>query len=62
MEEKINQIYSSGGTNILSGLEMAVDVIKDQTYNEKRVSSILLLSDGCDNYFNDVELANSLIN
>jgi len=60
LEEKINQISAAGGTNILSGLKMAVDVIKSQTYNEKRVASILLLSDGCDNESNDVELANSL--
>ena len=60
LEEKINKISAGGGTNILSGLKMAVEVIKGQTYNEKRVSSILLLSDGCDNESNDVELANSL--
>ena len=60
LEEKINHINARGGTNILSGLKMAVEVIKSQTYNEKRVSSILLLSDGCDNESNDVELANSL--
>ena len=59
LEEKINKISASGGTNILSGLKMAVEVIKSQTYNEKRVASILLLSDGCDNESNDVELANS---
>ena len=39
---------------------MAVDVIKNQTYNEKRVASILLLSDGCDNESNDEEIANLL--
>ena len=60
LEEKINQISAGGGTNILSGLKMAVEIIKGQTYNEKRVSSILLLSDGCDNESNDVELADSL--
>ena len=60
LEGKINQINAHGGTNILSGLKMAVEVIKNQTYNEKRVSSILLLSDGCDNESNDIELANSL--
>ena len=60
LEEKINQISAGGGTNILSGLKMAVEIIKTQTYNEKRVSSILLLSDGCDNESNDVELADSL--
>ncbi len=62
LEEKINQISSYGGTDILSGLKMAVDVIKSQTYNEKRVSSILLLSDGCDNKLNDVQIANSFKN
>ena len=60
LEEKINKISAGGGTNILSGLKMAIEVIKGQTYNEKRVSSILLLSDGCDNESNDVELADSL--
>ena len=60
LEEKINQIHARGGTNILSGLKMAVEVIKSQTYNEKRVSSILLLSDGCDNESDDIQLANSL--
>ena len=60
LEEKIDKINTGGGTNILSGLKMAVDVIKSQTYNEKRVSSILLLSDGRDNESNDEQLANSL--
>jgi len=60
LEEKINKISACGGTNILSGLKMAVDVIKNQTYNEKRVASILLLSDGCDNESNDEEIANLL--
>ena len=32
---------------------------KDKT-KENRVSSIILLSDGCDNYLNDIELAESL--
>ena len=54
LEEKINNIHARGGTNILSGLKMAVDVIKSQTYNEKRVSSILLFSDGCDYEYIDI--------
>ena len=58
--EKINKIISGGGTNILSGLKLAIDVLKRQNNNEKNVSSILLLSDGCDNYYNDIQLANSL--
>ena len=62
--EKITKINAKGGTNILSGLEKAVDILKkekDKT-NDDRVSSILLLSDGCDNYLDDIELANSLRN
>ena len=58
--EKINQIDAYGGTNILSGLEIAIDVLKKECHNEKSVSSILLLSDGCDNYMNDIQLADSL--
>ena len=60
--EKINQIYSRGGTNILSGLKLAIDVIKSKCKNEKNVSSILLLSDGEDNFLNDEQLASSLKN
>jgi Mg-chelatase subunit ChlD len=60
--KKIEQIESRGGTNILSGLEKAVEILKkekDKT-NENRVSSLILLSDGCDNYNNDIQLAESL--
>ena len=48
-----------GGTNILSGLKKSVGIIKQikNDSNDKRACSILLLSDGCDNYSND-----SLIN
>ena len=60
--DKINQIRACGGTNILSGLEIAIDVIKNQCNNEKNVSSILLLSDGCDNQLNDIELAEAVKN
>ena len=60
--DKINQIRAYGGTNILSGLKIAIDVIKKQYNNEKNVSSILLLSDGCDNQLNDFELAEALKN
>ena len=60
--KKIESIDARGGTNILSGLEKAVEILKkekDKT-KENRVSSIILLSDGCDNYSNDIELAESL--
>jgi uncharacterized protein YegL len=61
-KSKIEDIEAHGGTNILSGLQKAVEILireKGKT-NDGRVSSILLLSDGCDNYSNDIELANSL--
>ena len=49
---KVKEIYTSGGTNILSGLEKAVEILKKikKEKNDKRASSILLLSDGHDNY------------
>ena len=62
---KIDKIYSGGGTNILSGLQIAIDVLKKELNNTKKeqsVPSILLLSDGRDNYSNDIQLANSLKN
>ena len=58
----IDNIKAEGGTNIMSGLEMAVDVLINVKDKEKqnRASSIILLSDGCDNNFNDCELAQKL--
>ena len=61
LKSKISEIRSGGGTNILSGLEQAVEILKkEKTNTDDRVSSILLLSDGCDNYNDDVSLAESL--
>ena len=60
--DKINKIRANGGTDILSGLKIAIDVIKNQCNNEKNVSSILLLSDGCDNELNDIQLAEAVKN
>ena len=58
---KINKISVSGGTNILSGLKEAIGILKKikndkKDKNEKRASSILLLSDGCDNDYKDANL------
>ena len=58
--EKINEMRAGGGTNILSGLQIAIDVLKKDCNNTENVSTILLLSDGCDNYSNDIKLADSL--
>ena len=60
----IKSIEARGGTNIASGLEIAVDILKKEKKNvkdnESRSSSIILLSDGCDNYSNDIVLAEKL--
>jgi len=64
LKELINQIYASGGTNIANGLQVAVDILKKEKNETKtdvgRSSSVLLLSDGCDNYLNDVQLGEKL--
>ena len=61
---KIDEISASGGTDILSGLEKAVEILKKEkeSKNDNRVSSIILLSDGCDNNKNDIQLGEALKN
>jgi len=60
----IKKIDARGGTNIASGLEIAVEILKKQKKivkeDESRSSSIILLSDGCDNYSDDVALGEKL--
>ena len=60
--KKINEINADGGTNILSGLQKAVDIIKNSNSNSKNVSSILLLSDGRDNNLDEIGLVDGLKN
>lgn len=57
----INNIEVRNCTNILSGLENAVEILKkiQKEKNDKRASSILLLSDGCDNYSFDYNTLSS---
>jgi len=62
LNNEINNIRARGGTNILSGLEQAVYVIKNSCNNSKNVVSILLLSDGQDNSLDENGLANGLKN
>jgi len=62
LNNEINNIRARGGTNILSGLEQAVYVIKNSCNNSKNVASILLLSDGQDNFLDENGLANGLKN
>ena len=68
---KIDKITSRGGTNILSGLEKAVNILKEEKLKESnnktnedniRVKSLMLLSDGNDNDYNDIEIADGLKN
>ena len=60
--KKINNIQASGGTNIMSGLEIAIDTLEKDKDKEisNRSSSILLLSDGRDNYLTDTEIGQKL--
>ena len=65
---KIDKITSRGGTNILSGLEKAVNILKEEKLKEAnninneyiRVKSLMLLSDGNDNDYNDIEISDGL--
>ena len=64
LKAQIEKIEASGGTNIASGLQIAVEILKQQKNNpkdnEERSSTVLLLSDGCDNYLNDTQLGEKL--
>ena len=74
--KKIDQITPKGGTNILSGLEKAVNILKEEKLKEEnnttntsndeendvRVKSLMLLSDGYDNDYDDIEIADGLKN
>jgi Mg-chelatase subunit ChlD len=64
VKDLINNIYAGGGTNIASGLEIAVEILKKQkenkTIEEGRSSSIILLSDGQDNNMDDTQLGDKL--
>ena len=64
LKQQIESINAGGGTNIASGLQVAVDILKDEKNNPKdnegRSSSIILLSDGCDNYMDDIQLGEKL--
>ena len=64
LKAQIEKIEASGGTNIASGLQIAVEILKQQKNNpkdnEERSSTVLLLSDGCDNYLDDIQLGEKL--
>ena len=64
LKNLIEKIDARGGTNIATGLEVAVNILikeKNKSQNDEgRSSSVLLLSDGCDNYLDDVQLGEKL--
>ena len=66
--EKIEKITAKGGTNILSGLKKAIEILKEDKKNEnnnepmeeKRVKTIMLLSDGYDNDYDTEEIVDEI--
>ena len=62
----IDSIKARGGTYILGGLEIAVNMLKEssntKSYNSDKFTSsaIILLSDGVDNRMNHLEIGNGL--
>ena len=64
LKNLIEKIDARGGTNIATGLEVAVNILikeKNKSQNDEgRSSSVLLLSDGCDNYLDDIQLGEKL--
>ena len=48
LQQNINKITAGGGTNINSGVSMALEVLKQRRFKNEQ-ASIFVLSDGCDN-------------
>ena len=51
--ENIEILRASGGTNIYSGLEKGLQLLKNDYSSGDRIASMILLSDGADNYYYD---------
>ena len=62
LKNLIDKIEANGGTNMAMGLEIAIELLKKlkDNNNEGRSSSVILLSDGCDNQLNDIQLGDKL--
>ena len=66
--EKIEKIKAHGGTNILSGLTKALEILKEDKKNENnnepmeemRVKTVMLLSDGYDNDYSTEEIVDEV--
>ena len=62
MTNMVENLYANGGTNIFSGLEMGLSLLKKEYSEGDRVASMILLSDGQDNYgFQAEQFKNLLI-
>ena len=55
--ESITNLMASGGTNILSGLRKGLELLSHNYSSGERIASMILLSDGDDNIYNGIELA-----
>ena len=53
----INGLNASGGTNIYDALEIALGLLKSNYETGDRIASMILLSDGGDNYYGAEELS-----
>lgn len=53
----INGLYASGGTNIYGALQSALDLLKSNYLTGDRIASMILLSDGGDNYYGAEQLS-----
>jgi Mg-chelatase subunit ChlD len=67
--DKIEKIKVRGGTNILSGLKKAIEILKEEKNKENndnemmgqmRVKSVMLLSDGYDNDYDTDEITDEV--
>lgn len=59
VEEKMATITANGGTSILEGLKLAIELLAKEL-NPKNTPGIILLSDGLDNNLNENDLTNGL--
>lgn len=57
---EIKKIQAHGGTSILKGLSIAVDMLKEINLFSTSTSSIILLSDGMDNNLSGMEIIDGL--
>ena len=59
---EVEDLYAYGGTNTYSGLEKALEKLTDDYSTGERIATIILLSDGLDNYGRVPERFETLLN